>query len=105
MTLWNPIALLANVKLTDAIEARYAAFAPTKDSRVRDIIEAQPIFAKFLECFMDEFNHKRCTTVVLLDASTPEEFCSSDSMASIEIFYRQLLFCELAHVTFGKDMV
>ena len=83
MPLWKPMALLANVKLIDAIEARHAAFAPTKDSRVRDLIIEHPVFSQFLECFMDEFNEKRCTTVLLLNTNATGRFNSSDAMASI----------------------
>ena len=77
------MAVLANIKLTNAIEAEYAAFAPTKDSRVRDIFAKYPYFSSFLENFVDEFNQKRCTTALLLNASAPEEYKSSDAMASI----------------------
>ena len=83
MTIWNPMVLLANVKLIDAIEAHHAAFAPTKDARVHDLITEHPLFAKFLECFMNEFNEKRCTTVLLLHSPAPDTFSSSDAMASI----------------------
>ena len=83
MTFWNPIALLANVKLLDAIEAEYAAFVSTKDSRVQNIVKKHPYFALFLEKFFDEFNQKRCTTVLLLNGAAPSAFGSVDAMASI----------------------
>ena len=83
MTSWTPMVILPNVKLIGAIEAGHAAFAPATDPRVRDIIAEHPNFAVFLDRFFDEFNEKRCSTILLLSLSAPDECSSSDALASI----------------------
>ncbi len=83
MTPWISQAVLANVKLTDAIEANGAAFAPTNDPRVQTINAAHPIHATFLERFTDAFGQPIHPTVLLVRSSAPDSYRSVNAMASI----------------------
>ena len=83
MALWEPLTVLANFELAEAIEAEPTAFASIDDSRVRAINAAHPIHATFLDRFADAFGEKRCPTVLLLDPSASESFRSVNAIASI----------------------
>ena len=77
------MAVLANVELSESMEAHPAAFVPASDSRVQEINAAHPIHANFLERFTDAFGRKCYPTVLLVRSSVPERFRSADAMASI----------------------
>ena len=83
MMLWIPQAILANVTLTDAIEAKCVAFAPVDDPRVQAINNANPIHAAFLNRFIDLFGRPIRPTVLLVNSSAPSGFRSLDALASI----------------------
>ena len=83
MTPWISQAVLANVQLTDTIEADRAAFAPTDDPRVQTINAAYPIYATFLERFTDAFAQPIRPTVLLVRSSAPDGYRSVNAMASI----------------------
>ena len=83
MTPWISQAVLANVKLTDAIEANCVAFAPTDDPRVQAINATHPIHATFLERFTDAFGQLIRPTVLLVRSSASAGYRSVEAMASI----------------------
>ena len=83
MSLWNPMAVLANVELNEPIEAQLAAFAPASDARVQDVNTAHPVHATFLDRFTDAFGNKCHPTVLIVRPSAPETIRSADALASI----------------------
>ena len=83
MSLWNPMAVLANVELNEPIEAQLAAFAPASDARVQDVNTAHPVHATFLDRFTDAFGNKCHPTVLIVRPSAPERIRSADALASI----------------------
>ena len=83
MSLWKPMAILANVELSESIEAQLAAFVPASDRRVKDVNAAHPVHATFLDRFTDAFGNRCHPTVLIIRPSAPERIRSADALASI----------------------
>ena len=81
--LWTPQAVLANVSVSEAIEAECAAFVPPEDPRVSAIDREHPIHAEFLDRFSDAFGKKVRPTVLLLSPSAGPTYQTVNSVASI----------------------
>ena len=81
--LWNPLAVLANVSVSEAIGAGCAAFVPPEDPRICAIDRKHPIHANFLKRFTDAFKNKVSPTILLLSPSTSPTYKTVNSVASI----------------------
>src|SRR5260221_3324315 len=69
---WNPIAVLPNLEIADAVDGEIVAFAPADDPRVRAACVAVPRFADFLSRFTDAFGVRlRPATLIVKAEAQP----------------------------------
>ena len=83
MTPWTSQAVLANVTLSESVDARPAAFAPSCDARVEAINAADPYHASFLTRFTDPFGERVRPTILLVESSVAHGYRRVEAMASI----------------------
>lgn len=82
MALWQPIAVLPNVELSEAIDGRRAAFVPMCHERVQEINKAHPRHRSFLRRFTDAFGVRLSPTVLLLRPNASRRYMEADAVAS-----------------------
>lgn len=83
MTAWNPIIVLANLRLQRAIECDLAAFAPPNDERVQEIIKNKKVLGDFLSRFTDSFGRATEPVLLLLRDDAPDSFRTHEAIAGL----------------------
>ena len=81
--LWNPLAVLPNVDLTEPIEATQASFLPTSDQRIIELCNSHTGLRKFIDSFSNAFGVSHQPAVLAIQNNVSEKFNTIESLASL----------------------
>jgi len=78
---WVPACVLPNVNLLGPIGCDIIALVPASDTRVAGIAKCHPIFARFLDSFIDVYGNKFSPAVILVKDKCPTSYLSQEAVA------------------------
>ena len=84
MSDWNPVVVLPNLCLTDAIECGdHAAIVPSTDARAEALAKDDPNLGGFLTRFTDAFGKKITPSILLFRADAPKQYLSGEAISGL----------------------